>query len=146
MAKVYLYMNRVNGWAQVAAGVIANEAQVPQLLGGLSRLEVLIALMRSLSVQFAALRASKQELAQQIQAALREGDALADFLKTGARAHYGNDSEKLVEFGVQPFRGRTKKKVTEPCEEHLHNRELLDEGRARRGTIEPPDPNTAQPR
>ena|SRR5687768_8650158 len=114
MAKVALYMNKVNGWAQVAAGVTANEAQVPQLLGGLSRLEVLIALMRSLSVQFAALRASKQELAQQIQAALREGDALADFLKTGARAHYGNDSEKLVEFGVQPFRGRTKKKVTEP--------------------------------
>lgn len=114
MAKVYLYMNRVNGWAQVAAGVTANEAQVPQLLGGLSRLEVLIALMRSLSVQFAALRASKQELAQQIKAALREGDALADFLKTGARAHYGNDSEKLVEFGVQPFRGRPQKKVTEP--------------------------------
>ncbi len=114
MAKVALYMNRVNGWAQVAAGVIANEAEVPQLLGGFSRLEVLINLMRSLSVQFATLRASKQEMAQQIKAVLREGDALADFLKTGARAHYGSDSEKLVEFGVQPFRGRPKKKVTEP--------------------------------
>ena len=114
MAKVYQYMNRVNGWAQVVAGVLANEAQVPQLLGGLPRLELLINLMRTLSVQFATLRASKQEMAQQIQAVLREGDALADFLKTGARAHYGNDSEKLIEFGVQPFRGRTKKKVAEP--------------------------------
>lgn len=114
MAQVYLYMNRVNGWAQVVAGILANEAQVPQLLGGLPRLELLINLMRSLSVQYAAVRASKQELAQQIQAVLREGDAIADFLKTGARAHYGSDSEKLVEFGVQPFRGRTKKKVTEP--------------------------------
>ena len=47
-------------------------------------------------------------------AVLREGDALANFLKPGARAHYGSDSEKLVEFGVQPFRGRSKKKVTEP--------------------------------
>ena len=114
MAKVYQYMNRVNGWAQVVAGVIANEAQVLQLVGGLPRLEVLINLMRSLSVQFTALRASKQELAQQIKAVLREGDALADFLKTGARAHYGSDSEKLVEFGVQPVRGRPQKKVTEP--------------------------------
>lgn len=39
MAKVFLYMNRVNGWEQVAAGVTANEAQVPELLGGLSRLQ-----------------------------------------------------------------------------------------------------------
>jgi len=68
MSQVYLYMNRVNGWAQVVAGVLANEAQVPQLLGGLPRLEVLIGLLRSLSVQFAAARASKQ----QIKAVLRE--------------------------------------------------------------------------
>jgi hypothetical protein len=105
MAQVYFYMHRVNGWAQVVAGVLANETQVPQLVTGLPRLELLINLMRSLSVQFSVLRASKQELAQQIKAVLREGDALADFLKTGARAHYGSDSEKLIEFGVQPFRG-----------------------------------------
>ena len=114
MAQVYLYMNRVNGWAQVVAGVLANELQVPELLGALPSLELLINLMRSLSVQFSVLRASKQELAQQIKAVLREGDALADFLKTGARAHYGSNSEKLVEFGVQPFRGRPRTKVTEP--------------------------------
>lgn len=114
MAQVYLYMNRVNGWAQVVAGVLANEGEVPQLVTGLPRLELLINLIRSLSVQFATLRASKQELAQQIKAVLREGDALADFLKTGARAHYGSDSEKLVEFGVQPYRGRARTKVTEP--------------------------------
>lgn len=114
MAKVYLYMNRVNGWAQVVAGVLANEAQVPQLLGGLAKLQALVDFMRSLSVQYTALRSSKQELAQQIQAVLREGDAVADFLKTGARAHYGNDSEKLIEFGIQPFRGRSKKKAPEP--------------------------------
>lgn len=114
MAKVYLYMNRVNGWEQVAAGVTANEAQVPQLVAGLPKLQALIALMRSLYLQYTTLRATKQDLAQQIQEALREGDALADFLKTGARAHYGNDSEKLIEFGIQPFRGRRRKKDPEP--------------------------------
>ena len=75
---------------------------------------VLISLMRSLNLQYTAVRASKQELVQQIKVALREGDAIADFLKTGARAHYGSDSEKLVEFGVQPFRGRRSKKSPEP--------------------------------
>ena len=70
--------------------------------------------MRSLNLQYTALRASKQELVQQIKAALREGDAVADFLKTGARAHYGSDSEKLVEFGIQPFRGRRSKKTELP--------------------------------
>ena len=114
MAKVFQYMHRVNGWEQVAAGVTANEAQVPQLVAGLARLEALIVLMRNLNLQYTALRATKQELVQQIQSALREGDAIADFLKTGARAHYGSDSEKLVEFGIQPFRGRRRKKSEEP--------------------------------
>lgn len=113
MAKVFQYMLRVSGWEQVAAGVTANEAQVPQLVAGLARLEALIVLMRNLNLQYTALRATKQELVQQIQAALREGDAIADFLKTGARAHYGSDSEKLVEFGIQPFRGRRSKKSPE---------------------------------
>lgn len=114
MAKVFQYMQRVNGWEQVAAGVTANEAQVPQLVAGIPRLEALISLMRSLNLQYTALRATKQDLVQQIKVALREGDAIADFLKTGARAHYGSDSEKLVEFGVQPFRGRRAKKSPEP--------------------------------
>ena len=113
MAKVFQYMLRVSGWEQVAAGVTANEAQIPQLVAGLARLEVLISLLRSLNLQYTALRATKQELVQQIQVALREGDAIADFLKTGARAHYGSDSEKLVEFGIQPFRGRRRKKSPE---------------------------------
>lgn len=92
-------------------------AQVPQLVAGLPKLQALIALMRSLYLQYTTLRATKQDLAQQIQEALREGDALADFLKTGARAHYGNDSEKLIEFGIQPFRGRRRKKDPEPVPE-----------------------------
>lgn len=114
MAKVFQYMHRVNGWEQVAAGVTANESQVPELVPGLSRLQAIIVLMRGLYQQYTMLRASKQDLAQQIQEALREGDAIADFLKTGARAHYGNDSEKLVEFGIQPFRGRRRTKSPEP--------------------------------
>jgi len=31
------------------------------------------------------------------------------YLKEGVRAHYGKRSEKLVEFGMQPFRGIKRK-------------------------------------
>ncbi len=37
---------------------------------------------------------------------MKDGDALMDFLLTGVRQHYGKESEKMTEFGQQPFRGR----------------------------------------
>jgi hypothetical protein len=40
-----------------------------------------------------------------------EGNRIAAFLRAGARQHFGPDSEKLVEFGIQPTRGRRRKKV-----------------------------------
>ncbi|HWM91858.1 MAG TPA: hypothetical protein VN493_13920 [Thermoanaerobaculia bacterium] len=73
MSTVYLYMNRVNGWDQVVAGVNANAEEAPELVPGVPRLETLSSQARSLNQQYAALRASKQELARQIEAVLRRG-------------------------------------------------------------------------
>jgi len=39
---------------------------------------------------------------------------VVDFIKTGARARYGKDSEKLIELGVKPFRSRSRKAATKP--------------------------------
>ncbi|HEX7185186.1 MAG TPA: hypothetical protein VF756_25395 [Thermoanaerobaculia bacterium] len=46
---------------------------------------------------------------------LAEGRKLATFLRTGVKQHYGNRSEKLAEFDLQPFRGR-KSQATPPPE------------------------------
>jgi hypothetical protein len=55
------------------------------------------------------MKAAKQEIWRELQQVLEEGDAAMRYLKEGVRAHYGKRSEKLVEFGVQPFRGIKRK-------------------------------------
>ena len=106
MAVERRYMNRINGWVHVSAGVNANPQEAEHLQPGSVRLEGLHKEATELSVEQAALTTAKQEVTKKLQRVLREGDALADFIRTGARAHFGADSEKMVEFGMQPFRGR----------------------------------------
>ena len=59
--------------------------------------------------QQAAMRASKQEFSKQVRQLLTEGQQMADVIRTAVRAHFGPKSEKLAEFGLQPFRGRKAK-------------------------------------
>jgi len=106
MAVERRYMNRINGWSQVAGGVSSNPQGTEHLQPGAGRLQGLHKRASDLSLQQAALTTAKQENTKELQQVLREGDALADFLRTGARAHFGADSEKMIEFGMQPFRGR----------------------------------------
>ena len=58
------------------------------------------------------LRASKQEASKQYRLVLVEGQRLANAMRAMVKSHYGIRSEKLAEFGMQPFRGRTRKAKT----------------------------------
>jgi hypothetical protein len=53
-----------------------------------------------------ALTAQKQELSKRLQTIMVEGRRTATVLRKSIAAHYGVRSEKLAEFGLQPFRGR----------------------------------------
>lgn len=53
-----------------------------------------------------ALTAQKQELSKQLQTIMIEGQRTATILRKSIAGHYGIRSEKLAEFGLQPFRGR----------------------------------------
>ena len=57
--------------------------------------------------------AGKQEASQQLQTFLTEAERLATILQLAVKQHYGIRSEKLADFGLQPFRGRPRK-PTEP--------------------------------
>ena len=116
MAKIPLYLNTVNGWVKVLAAVAVHAAELPYLAEPSSRLENLLELVKTLSTEYSALTANKQDIKQRLLQALREGDAAAAFLRSGARERFGNRSEKLVQFGLQPFRGRSKP-VVPPTEE-----------------------------
>ena len=50
--------------------------------------------------------ASKQAASKEQQTLLTEGQRLANAIRALVKEHYGIRSEKLAEFGLQPFRGR----------------------------------------
>ena len=56
------------------------------------------------------LDATKQD-AKRLQWLLAEGRKLATFLRGGVKQRYGDRSEKLVEFGLAPFRAKAKAKT-----------------------------------
>jgi hypothetical protein len=114
MAEERLYMNTVNGWDKMDTAVTANSEQLPHLEINLPKLREKSQRARSLYARYAATVASKQEIWKELQQVLGEGDAVMKFLKEGVKAHYGKDNEKLVEFGVQPFRGLKRKRAEKP--------------------------------
>lgn len=58
--------------------------------------------------------ASKQEKSKQLQAILGEGNRLMTGIRKMIADQYGVDAEKLTEFGIQPYRGRTRKAKPAP--------------------------------
>jgi hypothetical protein len=109
MAEERLYMNAVNGWDQMASSLTANNDQVAHLEVGVPKLQMRSQRARSLYAQYAAMRAAKQTIWKELRQVLEEGEAEMRYLREGVKAHYGKRSEKLVEFGVQPFRGIKRK-------------------------------------
>ena len=77
--------------------------------GGRLRFEGLVAEAQALTQQQAALTAAKQAASKRLQDVLAEAQQMATVLRFAVKAQYGRDAEKLVEFGLQPFRGQKRK-------------------------------------
>ena len=114
MAQEWQYMNTVNGWDKLDVAVSVNEERLPELVVNLGGLRTRSQRARQLFAQQAALTAAKQEVTKELQQEIQAGNALARFIREGLRAYLGKDSEKLIEFGVLPFRGRTRKSPPPP--------------------------------
>src|SRR5215207_4190725 len=100
MANEWQYMNTVNGWDRVDSAVTAKAEEAPELVISLPALREKAQRVRFLFAQQASLTAAKQESTRELNQLIKEGNALVDFIKTGARARYGKESEKVIEFGV----------------------------------------------
>jgi hypothetical protein len=103
----------LSGWQELASSLSANSADVPHLEGHRTQLADLLKQAQDLSTQQAALTASKQEVTKKLQGIMDDGKKVAAFLRAGVRQHYGTRAEKLVEFGLRPFRG-LRRKATDP--------------------------------
>jgi hypothetical protein len=108
MAEMPRYMNRVTGWDLVVKAYSANEVDLSFYRPKHEKLMILRDRFRDLTAERAALTARKLEVTKEMRGLFQEGETLADALRTTAREHYGLNSEKLVEFGMQPNRPRSR--------------------------------------
>lgn len=104
----------LDGWERLAVPLTANAAQFPNLEEDRLQFMQIIARVRELITQQAALTASKQDVSKQLEALVVDGRKLATLLRTALRQKLGNRSEKLLEFGLQPLRSRSRKQKTGP--------------------------------
>lgn len=91
-----------------------NIEELPHLKPGLARLDELQVLLNDLTAEQARLTASRQEVSKRIAELMDEAQKLMTFLDLGVKEHYGNRSEKLVEYGLQPFRSKPRIRRAEP--------------------------------
>jgi len=102
------------GWRRLIKPLTTNNGDTPHLEGHRVRLEALLAEATEIETQQAALTASKQEMSKRLKALTVEGNRVAAFLKAGIRERFGRTAEKLVEYGLQPFRGKKTAKPEDP--------------------------------
>lgn len=92
----------------------ANSTELPHLEGTRQMVVSVLAELKDLTAQQASLTAAKQELTKRLVTLNNEGLKLLTFVDVGVRQHYGNRSEKLVEFGQQPFRSQPRVRLVGP--------------------------------
>jgi len=100
------YGDTLEEWKLIMEAYESNQEDLPHLEAPKNQLKALLEQAKDTIEQQAALAARRQEMTQQLADALDQGRKLATFLRTGIKHRYGNRSEKLVEFGVQPLRPR----------------------------------------
>ena len=91
------------------AALAGKAAETPQLEGSRAIFAGKVALVHELVQKQSELTASKQDISKQLQKELAEAQRMATALRATLKSHYGPESEKLVEFGIPPFRGRSRK-------------------------------------
>jgi hypothetical protein len=109
MSQEKTYAGVLGDLTRLNAAVTANGAELTHLEGPRARLEKLVSDALEVAKQQAALTASKQEASKRLLKLLTEAQRVATGLRKLLKEHYGVRSEKLAEFGLQPFRGRPRK-------------------------------------
>jgi hypothetical protein len=84
----------------------ANIEEFPHLSEPLARLSEMLDVLKNFMAEQARLTAQRQEVSKQIAELSNQALKLMTFLDAGVKQHYGNRSEKLTAYGLQPFRSK----------------------------------------
>jgi len=105
----------------------ANSADLPQLELTRVRLDSMTTEMKDLTAQQASQAAGKQDTSKRIAALVRESRKMLTVVDTVIKQHYGNQSEKLVEFGVKPFRSAPRIRLVGPYGQPVKKKTIQSE-------------------
>jgi hypothetical protein len=111
MATETTYAGKIGDWQRLLEPINANATELAHLDGSRDKLAGLLSQALTISREQSAHRAAKQEQSLQLRTLIDEGQRLANVLRAALKSHYGIRSEKLAEFGMQPFRGRARKET-----------------------------------
>ena len=108
------YADHIKEWEELTAKLAAMAAELPQLDLQRTALEKFLAQARDLTLQQADFQAGKQKISVQLRTVMTEGMKVSTALRVNLKQIYGNRSEELVKFGIQPFRSRARKVTPTP--------------------------------
>ena len=108
------YGNTFKEWELITEACDSNQADFPFLQAPKEELEALLEQVRDAVKQQAVYTASRLDMSTKIRESLDKGRKLATVLRTSIKQRYGNRSDKLAEFGVQPLRPRRQSVPTSP--------------------------------
>ena len=114
MAREQTYAGKLGDWQRLLDSLAANATELAHLEPSRTKLVAQLDQALKLSQDQVAAKAAKQQLSKQLFAAIGEGDRLATLLRSAVKQHFGIRTEKLTEFGVQPFRGRARRASPQP--------------------------------
>ena len=97
--------DRFKAWRTTSASAAANAPEVPQAEFTRVALEKVIVEVDQVLIDQSAFRASKQLASQRLKTLVNQGNKLNTVLTTIIKKHYGNGSDKLVEFGIGACQG-----------------------------------------
>ena len=130
MQKETTYTGTLGEWRRQLAPLQANSGELPHLEVPVVKLEGLLTRAEDLTKEQAALAASRQETTRQLKEVITEGKRLSTLLRQALRQHFGIRSERLAEFGLQPFRGRQRKEKPVPPPEGTVAKDAAEPSRA----------------
>ena len=110
------YADVVTDWEQLGGSLATNITDLPNLEAYRTELLGLLEQVRALTVQQSIHKANFQQASKDLKEVMTRGKKLATFLRAGIKHRYGNRSEKLVEFRVQPLRSRKRTPLEAPEE------------------------------
>jgi len=110
------YSGILGGLGRFKTAMDANIAELEHLAPSNGRFGNRLSQAQGLAFDQAAAIAAKQERSQELKVIVDDLKLQATVLRKAVRQYYGTRSEKLKEFGLQPFRGRKVSGRTQPDE------------------------------